>query len=258
MDIRNFGQKSIDEVKAKLAAWACAQGQPCRFRPGRRRAITYEEDDQCLRRGRAVLTACRGMRLSRVRRPAKRASDRGVRSCPRPLRVPASAARRHTSGTAGEPGHRAVRARSASPPPRPRPSAPSAGRAADHLRQARRPARPSPGADRHQRQVHRARAVHRDRPALSRTAPAATPASPRSARARATTPRWPSSSWSSRWPSRSSPRRRCHPSGREEVRTGEEEEGRRARGGSGRRCRCHAVARGRIDCRRHRRCRRCR
>ena len=52
--------------------------------------------------------------------------------------------------------------------------------------------------DRHPRQGRRARAVHRDRPALRRTAPAATPASPRSARARATTRRWRSSSWSRR------------------------------------------------------------
>ena len=61
------------------------------------------------------------------------------------------------------------------------------------------------------RQDGRARAVHRDRPALRQPARAATPASSSSARARATTLRWRSSSWSSHWPSRSSPRQPGQP-----------------------------------------------
>ena len=52
-------------------------------------------------------------------------------------------------------------------------------------------------ADDH-RQEHRPHPLHRDRARATRTARVATPVSPRSATVVATTPRWPSSSWSRR------------------------------------------------------------
>ena len=65
LDIRNFGQKSIDEVKAKLAGMGLgAQGQRARLRPDARGRHLRRRRRPDLRRGRAVLT-----RTGRVGRP---------------------------------------------------------------------------------------------------------------------------------------------------------------------------------------------
>ncbi|GMA88063.1 hypothetical protein GCM10025868_33130 [Angustibacter aerolatus] len=56
LDIRNFGAKSIDEVKARLAGMGLqAQGQPARVRPRRRRRGVRRGRRRGVRRGRAVL-----------------------------------------------------------------------------------------------------------------------------------------------------------------------------------------------------------
>ena len=84
LDIRNFGAKSIDEVKAKLATMGlAAQGQPARVRP--------EHGRRLLRRRRRP-----GVR----ERPSStdRCSHRRNRSCPPRPRAPASAAAPRTSG----------------------------------------------------------------------------------------------------------------------------------------------------------------
>ena len=96
LDIRNFGAKSIDEVKAKLRRHGPgAQGQPARVRPEPASSTaTATTTTTGVRRGRAVLS-----RSDRApRRTPGRPTCRRERRCPRPPRVRASAAARRTSG----------------------------------------------------------------------------------------------------------------------------------------------------------------
>ena len=76
LDIRNFGAKSIDEVKAKLAGMGLApQGQPARIRPDRRRRRLRRRRrrGRRFRRDRAVLIGYPSGGRSRPR--AARAAD---------------------------------------------------------------------------------------------------------------------------------------------------------------------------------------
>ena len=92
LDIRNFGAKSIDEVKVKLAGMGLAlKDSPPGFDPS---AVVDsldddydDDDDDQLRRGRAALTD-----------RARRLNQGEPRQCPRPPRAPVSAAARRTSG----------------------------------------------------------------------------------------------------------------------------------------------------------------
>ena len=60
LDIRNFGAKSIDEVKAKLHAMGLAlKDSPPGFDPSTAVDGYGDDDDTRLRRGRAVLRSCR-------------------------------------------------------------------------------------------------------------------------------------------------------------------------------------------------------
>ena len=57
LDIRNFGSKSIDEVKAKLAEMGlCLKDSAPGFDPSSVIDTYDDDDDTSLRRGRAVLT----------------------------------------------------------------------------------------------------------------------------------------------------------------------------------------------------------
>ncbi len=120
LDIRNFGAKSIDEVKAKLHEMGLSlkdsapgfdpHGRPRGVRRRRRRRV---------HRGRVLLTTCAPRTTSVRRGPSQRACSQAGRRrptrapstpvpdtagenrekpCPSPRRVPASAAARRTSG----------------------------------------------------------------------------------------------------------------------------------------------------------------
>ena len=66
LDIRNFGAKSIDEVKAEARRHEPrAQGQPARVRPRPRRRQLRRGRRHVLRRGRAALTHHRRTRCTR-------------------------------------------------------------------------------------------------------------------------------------------------------------------------------------------------
>ena len=206
LDIRNFGAKSIDEVKAKLAGMGLApQGQPARIRPDRRR--------RRLRRRRR-----RGRRVS-WRPSSTKSSGHPVRysgagalwlvaqfpaplpgapfgadariSDGRPPRseltpVPDTAGadtkeKHHAEAHQGCPSGRQRRAREAAPREprevalraRPHhhhrgqgPPPASRRRASGHQGEEGRPPQPSPGAADDHGQEHRAHALHRDRPAV--------------------------------------------------------------------------------------------
>ncbi len=92
LDIRNFGAKSIDEVKAKLAGMGLAlKDSPPGFDPSAAVDDFGADDDAGLRRGRAVLTST--SHAASHRRP-----DLGEHTCPRPPRAPVWAAAPRTSG----------------------------------------------------------------------------------------------------------------------------------------------------------------
>ena len=161
LDIRNFGAKSIDEVKVKLArAWACRSRTA---RPGSTRA-SIARPLRRLHRTRATTTRTSPRTSSSDRppstaRPDSRRTDNAHAHQGSPPRRRPGAPAAHP----GQPGDLAVRARP-DHHDRGQGQAPApARRAADHLRQAGRPARPSSGADGHPRQGRRARAVRRDR-----------------------------------------------------------------------------------------------
>ena len=86
LDIRNFGQKSIDEVKIKLAGLGLSlKDSPGRVRPDRR--------------GRGLHHRTRSTRTSRSVTTARTTQRRSSCSrCLSPPRAPASAARPRTSG----------------------------------------------------------------------------------------------------------------------------------------------------------------
>ena len=97
LDIRNFGAKSIDEVKDKLVEHGpVAQGQPARVRP-ERPATSTATTTTTVRRRRAVLTRP-PVRLDRCWQRSGSVNSRRTTPCLRPPRVPASAAVRRTSG----------------------------------------------------------------------------------------------------------------------------------------------------------------
>ena len=92
LDIRNFGAKSIEEVKQKLADMGLdAQGLPAWIRPGQRRGQLQRGRRRELRRDRAVLR----------RRPGRPARQRTKEKlpCPRPPRARGWVAVRPISGT---------------------------------------------------------------------------------------------------------------------------------------------------------------
>ena len=182
--------------------WACpsrtarpASTRPCAGRGVRRRR-------RRVRRGRAVLI------------PGPRGRHDLLRYLTRPGRIESSDMPTPKKGArlGGSPAHQRLICRNlATSAVRARPDHHHRGqgaraapgrREADHQGQAWRPAQPASRCSRRPRQVGRAHAVHRDRADASPSGRVATPGSPRSARARATTPRWRSSSSSRRTTSR--------------------------------------------------------
>ena len=89
LDIRNFGAKSIDEVKAKLAGMGLAlKDSPPGFDPALAVDSYGADDDTALRRGRAVLTSATAHPPPTVRR-AGAPTDRGERqTMPTPTKGP--------------------------------------------------------------------------------------------------------------------------------------------------------------------------
>ena len=97
LDIRNFGAKSIDEVKAKLAGMGLAlKDSPPGFDPSAGRRQLRRRRRHVVRRGRAVLTP-RPQR-GHCTPAGHRLHTRRRHACPRPPRVPGSAVARRTSG----------------------------------------------------------------------------------------------------------------------------------------------------------------
>ena len=133
LDIRNFGAKSIDEVKAKLHVdGPRAQGQPARVRPEHRRRQLRLRRRHGLRRGRAVLSGSRPPDHSVAHRELENPDHAHPHQGTAPRRRPGARA-----ADAGEPRHGAVRARPDHHDRGQGQAAAPAGRAADHLRQAR-------------------------------------------------------------------------------------------------------------------------
>jgi DNA-directed RNA polymerase subunit alpha len=138
LDIRNFGAKSIEEVKQKLTT----------TRPTRTTATSRPSSTD--RRG-TSLTPRRGIKNARAHERA---------AAGRQLGPPAA----HPV----EPGRSAVRAWADHHDRGQGAQAAPGGRAPDHVREAGRPARQAAGAHGRPRQGNRALAVHRDRPGVLR------------------------------------------------------------------------------------------
>ena len=138
LDIRNFGAKSIDEVKAKLHSMGLAlKDSPPGFDPSTA-VDNFGADDDTASRGRAVLSAAPEPTPSRCGHLTKPDEDPGEQQPCLPHQ--GTAPRRRTGPRAahvGEPRHRAVRARPDHDDRGQGQAAASAGRAAHHLRQAR-------------------------------------------------------------------------------------------------------------------------
>ena len=260
LDIRNFGQKSIDEVKIKLAGMGLSlKDSPAGFDPAAA-ALAYSDtdwnddtDDSRLRRRSATACRRRPPTTPTTRRPSRselwhrrltmvhpdlgwaaampryrrgpaphrtRTGNRrrpGVRSraaaspAGAPLRGPRSeGSDQHAHPTQGSPPRRLARPRAPDPVQPRAPSLFEHGKITTTETKAKR-LRPlaeklitsaKKGTLHSRREVLKidprqgrgAQAVRRDRRRRSRPARVATPGSPRPARARATTPRWRSSS----------------------------------------------------------------
>ena len=208
LDIRNFGQKSIDEVKAKLPAWACRSrtARPASTRARSRHTATPTTTTSAtttdLRRGRAALT-------HRTRRPTRRRCGAVRNFKEKPMPTPTKGPR-----LGGGPAHERLILANLATSLFEHDRITTTEAKAKRLRPlAERLITFAKRGDLHARR--RVMTVVRDKCVVHRLfaeiAPdvaerrAATPGSPRSPPARATTPRWSSSSSSA---SRSRPRRR--------------------------------------------------
>ena len=151
LDIRNFGAKSIEEVKQKLVDMGLSlKDSPPGFDPSS--AVgAYSDDDESYVETDQYLSGT-------PPRITRRGQYAHAHQGPPPGRQPGS-----RTAHPGEPGHRAVPAWPDHHHRGQGQAVAPGGRAADHLRQARRPARPAPRADRGHRQGRGAPAVHRDR-----------------------------------------------------------------------------------------------
>ena len=179
LDIRNFGAKSIDEVKIKLVGLGLAlKDSPPGFDPSVRGGRTTPPT-RSTRTSRSVTTA----RTTQKRSSCSHAAAH--QGCPprRFARAPAA--------DPGQPGDVAVPARQDHHDGGQGQAAAAVRRAPDHQGQARRPARPPRDPEGDPRQGRPCTSCSPRSARSSPTATAATRASPRRCRARATTPRWP-------------------------------------------------------------------
>ena len=117
LDIRNFGSKSIDEVKAKLAEMGLSlKDSAPGFDPSLVVDAVRRRRRRQLRRGRAVLIRPPTARSTRVPDTARESED----DMPTPPRVHASAAARRTRSSSWPTWPRACSSTARSPPRRPR------------------------------------------------------------------------------------------------------------------------------------------
>ena len=174
LDIRNFGQKSIDEVKVKLHQLGLSlKDSPPTFDPSEVAGYDVATgtwstdgayDDAGLRRNRTALTRI-PCRPYLIRGPAldRSVSNAQAHQGPSPRRVVFA-----PEGAAGQPGHVAVRARPDQDDRAEGACAAAVRGEADHPRQEGHAAQPSRGAEEDPRQGRGARLVRRDRAVLRR------------------------------------------------------------------------------------------
>ena len=166
LDIRNFGQKSIDEVKVKLHQLGLSlKDSPAGFDPsevaGYDAATGTWDGELGVRHGQRP--GLRRNRTAVILRVTRRLTNAQAHQGPSPRRVVLA-----PEGDAGQPGHVAVRAWPDQDHRDQGPGVTAVRGEADHPRQEGHAAQPARGAQEDPRQGRRAHAVRRDRSVLRR------------------------------------------------------------------------------------------